>query len=287
MNDRQLAEVLGAAVVRREPWPYASTAPMEVLHVGGRFAERRLLLKHMVPGVENRRPMPVDDPLRELTVYQQVLAPRAIDAPTCHAAVAATPRGWLVLELVEGAPLWQVGDVAVWEAVAEWLARLHRSALPPPTGLVRYDAAHLRRSFMMGSFPRAERVGRRVAEHLASLPATFIHGEFYPSNVLISDPGSARPICPVDWETAGIGPSVLDIAALTAGSWSDTDRARIVSAYVGACPSERRPQPRDIEYARLLLAARWLGLSDRWSPPPHHACDWGAEVRSLVGRLAL
>jgi len=126
-----------------------------------------------------------------------------------------------------------------------------------------------------------------VSDHLASLPPTFIHGEFYPSNVLVSDAPSARPICAVDWETAGIGPGVLDIAALTAGAWSDADRHRIVRAYVDACPPSRRPQPRDVEQARLLLAARWLGLRGRWSPPRQHAHDWGAEVRRLVAVLGL
>ena len=192
-----------------------------------------------------------------------------------------------MLELVDGTPLWQVGDVAVWEAVAAWLAGLHRSAPPWPPGLIRYDAACLRRSFVGGSFPGAERVGGNVADHLASLPPTLIHGEFYPSNVLVSDAASARPICPVDWETAGIGPGVLDIAALTAPSWSDADRTRIVRAYVEACPAGRRPEPRDIEHARLLLAARWLGRLPDWSPPPQHAFDWAAEVECLVEELGL
>jgi hypothetical protein len=287
VNDQELADVLGATTVRREPWPYASTAPMEELHVDGRLAGRRLLLKHLAHGGDTGRPAPAGDPLRELKVYRQVLAPRAIDAPICHAAVDAPPRGWLVLELVDGIPLWQAGDVAVWEAVAGWLARLHRSGPPSADGVVRYDAALLRRSFVKGSFPRAERVGMMVSDHLASLPATFIHGEFYPSNVLVSDARSARPICAVDWETAGIGAGVLDIAALTAGAWSDADRDRIAQAYVDACPPGHRPQPGDIEHARLLFAARWLGLRGRWSPPPHHAHDWGAEVRSLVERLGL
>ena len=96
MNDQELVDVLGATTVRREPWPYASTAPMEELHVDGRLAGRRLLLKHLAPGGDTARPAPADDPLRELKVYQQVLAPRAIDAPICHAAVDAPPRGWLV-----------------------------------------------------------------------------------------------------------------------------------------------------------------------------------------------
>jgi len=287
VNDQELADVLGATMVRREPWPYASTAPMEELHVDGRLAGRRLLLKHLAPGGDTARPAPADDPLRELEVYRQVLAPRAIDAPICHAAVDASPQGWLVLELVDGMPLWQAGEIAVWEAVAGWLARLHRSGPPSGDGVVRYDAALLRRSFVKGSFPRAEQVGMMVSDHLASLPPTFIHGEFYPSNVLVSDAPSARPICAVDWETAGIGPGVLDIAALTAGAWSDADRHRIVRAYVDACPPSRRPQPRDVEQARLLLAARWLGLRGRWSPPRQHAHDWGAEVRRLVAVLGL
>ena len=34
---------------------------------------------------------------------------------------------------------------------------------------------------------------------------TFIHGEFYASNVLVNITGGKLRVCPVDWELAGWG----------------------------------------------------------------------------------
>jgi hypothetical protein len=61
---------------------------------------------------------------------------------------------------------------------------------------------------------------------------------------------------------------VLDIAALTAGSRSDDNRAAMKTAYLETCIGMVRPTPRDIEFGRLLLAAQWAGWSDGWTPPP-------------------
>ena len=64
-----------------------------------------------------------------------------------------------------------------------------------------------------------------VAEQLAALAPTFIHGEFYPSNVLVQQGGRTPRVCPIDWEIAAIGPGLLDLAALSVGKWTER-RAR-------------------------------------------------------------
>ena len=46
-----------------------------------------------------------------------------------------------------------------------------------------------------------------VVERLAALPVTFIHGEFYASNVLVAS-GQRDRVCPIDWELAAIGPGL-------------------------------------------------------------------------------
>ena len=50
-----------------------------------------------------------------------------------------------------------------------------------------------------------------------------------PSNVLVEVPTGR--VCPVDWEMAGIGPLLLDLAALTSASWSPRERREIAAAY--------------------------------------------------------
>ena len=69
-----------------------------------------------------------------------------------------------------------------------------------------------------------------LLERLDELPRAFVHGELYPSNVVIASDGPRQPrVAAVDWELAGVGPFALDLAALTAG-WSQEDAARDVRA---------------------------------------------------------
>jgi thiamine kinase-like enzyme len=53
-----------------------------------------------------------------------------------------------------------------------------------------------------------------------------LDGEYYASNIVVA----GQRVCPVDWELAGAGPGLLDLAALTTG-WSYADRAAIAAAY--------------------------------------------------------
>jgi aminoglycoside phosphotransferase (APT) family kinase protein len=106
----------------------------------------------------------------------------------------------------------------------------------------------------------------------------------YPSNVIVGgaradgtlDPAGVR-ICPVDWETAGAGPALLDLAAITTGAWSDDDRRRVVDAYVDEATASGAP-PDDVELGlaacRVQLAVQWLGWFVEHDPPPWQARDW-------------
>jgi thiamine kinase-like enzyme len=140
-----------------------------------------------------------------------------------------------------------------------------------------------------------------------------VHGEFYPSNVIVElEPGPvARPgraasdvrtpdrrggrdyragaIRVVDWESIGIGPAALDLAALTAGDWSAAARARMVRAYRSSAPrpvAGRADFDLVVEAARLVNALQWLGWSDGWTAPPQHARDWRGEASSAARRVA-
>ena len=68
---------------------------------------------------------------------------------------------------------------------------------------------------------------------------------------------------------------------------SDASRVRIEQAYSAAMPPELRPSPDELDCARLLLAAQWIGWSADWSPPPQHAQDWSAIAVELIARLGL
>jgi aminoglycoside phosphotransferase (APT) family kinase protein len=251
---------------------------MEELDLHG----QRLLLKDFSGADDLLRPPLAPDPGREIAVYRDILAPLAVDGTARVAAADGTSARWLVLELVDGTPLWQIGERETWEAAATWLARLHALPVPTEEGLLRYDPCQLRARLQLA--PVAERFARHVADRLAALPARLIHGDFYPANILVEADGRIRV---VDWETCGVGPAVLDLAALVSGRWSTPERERIVDAYLAECPPFLRPSNDDLLYARVLLAAQWVGWHDQWRPPPEQRHDWHAELVELSERLDL
>lgn len=276
--------------------------------------ELRLMLKDVGPRAMSAvaraaKPAFLLDPSREILTYRHLLGP--IAGPPRFYGARVDPRGkryLLLIERVDGRPLWQVGELQVWQEVARWLAGLHQrfssqGRRPRPSGhLIVYDAAYYSR-WIQRALAFADRrdaserraIGRiadrydRVVEHLTSLPTTLIHGELYASNVMVQETWEGVRVAPVDWEMAALGPGPVDLAALVAGSWSDEQRTAIAQAYFEALPA---PDARDdvlraLEYCRLHLAIQWLGWSPDWSPPQAHAHDWLGEAVRLAEGLGL
>ena len=133
----------------------------------------------------------------------------------------------------------------------------------------------------------------RVINRLLALPQSFIHGEFYPSNIILRDTALTSRICPIDWEAAAIAPGLIDLTALTSGDWSPDQRRELVSAYREALePADGWPPAMPellelVDYCQLHLAMQWLGWAADWSPPKMHAHDWLSEVFRLAKRLGL
>lgn len=220
----------------------------------------------------------------------------------------------LFIERVSGSPLYEHGDFSVWESMMQSLAELHQQLSVLPTHnchLVNYDFAYFmlwpRRALAFATTQDQRQFLRHinskyesVAQRLAMMKKSFIHGELYPSNVLVRDQRDSR-FCPVDWELAGYGPAVIDVAALTTGSWSEGQRESLIRTYYQtalASPNDDRPaashgglhliEPSfsdfmlDVAHARLHLAMQWLGWSQDWTPIPEHAFDWLGEVRFVT-----
>jgi len=278
VTDQELRDALGTRSLQRRPWPYRASLPMEELEVHG----RRLLLKDLSGSHDLPRLPLAPDPRREIAVYRNVLAPLAVDGTAGVTAADEVSSRWLVLELVDGTPLWQIGELETWQEVARWLARLHGLPVPSAEDLMPYDAGHLEERLRLA--PAARGFAKHVAERLAALPARLIHGDFYPANILVDAEGQIRV---VDWETCGVGPAVLDLAALVSGSWGEAERRAIVDAYLAACPPALRPTQDDLLRARLLLASQWIGWHDHWRPPPEQRHDWHGELIDAAERLGL
>jgi thiamine kinase-like enzyme len=99
-------------------------------------------------------------------------------------------------------------------------------------------------------------------------------------------------VSPIDWESAALGPGVVDLAALTTGAWSASEREQIAGGYFEQAASlgnvhDERELLETLELARLHLAIQWLGWEPTWLPPAEHRHDWLAEALGIAGSLSL
>jgi Phosphotransferase enzyme family len=305
--------------LRRRPYGYATSAPLEELSV--RFAdgdEVTLILKdlareRLLGDARGAKPDFLHDPRREVETVRRILAPAGI-GPAWVAAVAESdpPRHWILMKKVPGKELWQFGELSIWESVAAWLGAFHarfegqgeRLLADNPSLLDHSEAwfelwrERAARALEGTSDRRAgdllqalERYDAVVAS-IVQLPRTLVHGELYPSNVMVVVDDDAPSVFPLDWEMAGIGPGLVDFAALVGGR-AGRERARLVDAYLrglvdaGAAPPSLERFDADLRRCSLHLALQWLGWSRDWRPPPEHAHDWLGEALDLARELRL
>ena len=104
--------------------------------------------------------------------------------------------------------------------------------------------------------------------------------------------GGEVRVCPIDWENAAVGPGIVDLAALTTGAWTVSEREQIARGYVeqasalGHDPDETRLLEA-LELARLHLAVQWLGWDPSWTAPAEHRHDWLREAVEIARALGL
>jgi hypothetical protein len=313
---------MSAAVARlaRRPCEYRTSFGLEELDVTlADGTELRMMLKDLGRGsldadAQRAKPRFMHDPLREIEVYRDVLDGAGLGTAAFHGAHVDSPRErfWLFIENVEGPVLWQTGDFGIWEEAARWLARMHVELAPvaarPPSSLLRYGpelfGTWIQRARDFAAQPdtpwdeearaQVRSLADRYApviERLAALPQVFIHGEFYPSNVLVQEPGETVRICPIDWEIAAVGPGLLDLAALTIGRWTPAERDALTRAYREALIEHGGDPGADFDVAleccRLHLAVQWLGWDPLWQPPADHRHDWLADSIRIARDLDL
>jgi thiamine kinase-like enzyme len=128
----------------------------------------------------------------------------------------------------------------------------------------------------------AERYGAVVERLLVQHPRC-IHGELYAANVLVDGPR----VCPVDWEMAGIGPALVDVAAIVSGpGWDDAAVMAMLGTYCAELGTEVDANfLTDLDACRVYLAIQWLGWSPSWEPPAELAHDWLSVAVAATERL--
>ena len=311
------------AHLRRQRSEYSSSFALEELDVGlDDGSKLELMFKdlgwqgllHQAP---DAKPAFLYNPLREIETYRNILAAYQTGTANYIGAVVDTQleRYWLFLEKVPGLRLSLVGDFAVWEKAARFLAAIHSyfagaAELPrqaQAAQLLTYDGAYFQQwATRAQEFVRASRSSvsktvmnrfdlltkrySKVVEHLEALPRTLVHGELYASNIIVTEPGSS--LCVIDWDMAGMGPGLIDLAALTAGDWTQDEKLALALAYHGALtPDQGYPMTPDsllaaLDFCRLHLAIQWLGWSSMHGSPPDRLA-WLSEALSLAEKLEL
>lgn len=309
--------------ISRKPHAYSTSFALEALDLeldDGSHVE--LLIKDLSADAlsddaKRTRPGFLFDPARCVAVYEKILKGAGLGTAECLASRADTEAGvfWMILEKVPGTELWQIGEKEVWNDVARWAARMHAAYLDRVAELHRdvpllvHDAEFyhvwpkralefLRARGDTGSdeMQAVERIASRydrVAETLSALPHTLLHGELYPSNVIVQERDDGRRVCAIDWELSATGPGVIDLAALISGGWKEENRREMTEAYLFAWPESAGAPTGSTEFhealslSRLHIAMQWLGWASSWKPPREHAHDWLREAINLGDELGL
>ena len=288
--------------VRREENEYSRTYASEIVTCC--FAdgsERRLFLKYMTVLDAAHHDHGMRGGLGyEANVYRLLLRDRI--RPACHGLhTAAEGALWLVLECLDDTVPMDLADDdgAIFKA-ATWLGKFHAAqeqilASQAPPGVRVYDAEFYRgwarrTNEFAGDWHRREPAlaavcagfDGPVAALLAS-PATLVHGEFYPHNILYRD----GEIFTVDWESAAIGAGEIDLVSLAEG-WPAETEEECERLYRAA----RWPAGAPAAFARRLAAAhvythlRWMGEHPGWTENEREARWQLRELQRWAARFA-
>jgi Ser/Thr protein kinase RdoA (MazF antagonist) len=260
-----------AAILSRERSRFAQRSPAELVRVQLGGGEIVSVFVKWLGGEEAEHPDKQRRD-REPLVYRQLLAGRALPVPAFYGAEwdAACARHELVLEHVDA---WSLKYHALehWITAARRLAVLHAhfrerpEALQDAEFLLRLDGEYVRAwserafaavggvSVVLGQrLRRTVGDGGVVAQLVASAPSTLVHNDFSAKNVLADTSSAPARICFVDWEMAGSGCGLLDVAHLIHG-FGPRERELLIGAYwdgPGAADA-----PASAEERQLLLTA--------------------------------
>jgi hypothetical protein len=290
--------------VRRECFARSSSFPAEQLRVrldGGEWLAvffKDLNPEHRLNEALVVRTGDLGPSRRELLMYQQLLSPQRFSTPELYAWRWAPQDGtcWIFLEDVGDWPLLYNPDFSLWLWAARWAARFHAATRDLPagqTGFLRpYGRAEYRNCVerIAKKLPDLDAAYRPticralddyagIIDDLDALPQSVIHGELFGKNIVVRTGRPDTPLAVIDWESAALGPSYLDLVSLSAGKWPKKQALR--RAYFESFQDEAGLQLdweafcRDLSRLALHHTLKWLA----WRP------DWNFSLKRWLAEL--
>ena len=174
-------------------------------------------------------------------------------------------HGVLVTERIAG-HTWTRAEARSAAGIGRLGARLKRlHAAPAPRGVRRVDICDTIAHYLERRALPAGPVTREVIADLVRwalggyrpLPAALCHNDLHHLNII-----DAEPLMFVDWEYAGVGDPLIDLAAVACyHDFDEAQRAALLAAYAGGV------EPAAFNDACLIfdcLHALWLDAADGW-----------------------
>jgi hypothetical protein len=293
----------------RENSPFACLFPAEVVTATFESGEeRRFFLKQL--GLEEADQPDKQDREREARVYRELFQTPELPVPGYFASQwnEASGRLELLLEYIDDWNL-KYHELTHWYTAARRLADLHlhfhrcRNRLATCGFLLRFDGAYLQgwadraqaavRAHAPAVAPRLERITTRygrVARTLAAQPATLVHNDLAPKNVIADRSTTPARICFVDWEMCGVGCGLLDLVHLKYGLEPAADE-RMLATYFDAlagtplapAPGARRQQA--LAACELAKTVYRLAYCKVWQLPLERVTEWVTQSEEWFAQL--
>jgi len=311
--ERLLTEAHGhpakIAAFGRKRSPFATLFPAEILSIRLESGEQlSLFVKYL--GMEQADHPEKQCRDREIQIYEQLLGVPRLPVVRYYGGQwnAVTDRYELFLEYINDWNL-KYHDLEHWFTAARCLAQLHAYFAPQAERLracqflLQFDARYLHEwasraqaAVADQSTNLAMQLGHVIANYqlvsavLSTQPVTLVHNDLSPKNVLADRSGSTVRICFVDWEMAGVGCGLLDLAHLMHGL-DPVNKYKMCAAYraelagTALLPATPQAWQRVLAACELHQTLYRLAFHQTWQVPPETVRQWVFEAQQFFAQL--
>jgi Ser/Thr protein kinase RdoA (MazF antagonist) len=306
----RLEKTVSVSALKREVNRFSSLYPADILSVT--LADGigvSLFLKHV--GEEEADHPDKNYFGREVRIYEELLQDSALPVPRYYGAKwnPHSRHHELFLEYINGWNLKYQG-LTHWFTAARKLAQLHAhfaahaDRLRACDFLLKLDERHFTRwaekawsAVAARSAPLAARLEHVLASYdrvvglIAGQPATLVHNDLAPKNVLADPTTDPARICFIDWEVAGASCGLLDLVHLKYGLDPDDDR-RMCDAYFEELAGTDILPATDRELQLLLAACALhktmyrLAHNRYWGLPTEKMAEFVVEAEEHFRQLS-